>query len=131
MTNEQIVMYAAAVILVCVLYVARKLLVHFGKVSLASQYDQYLPYAITAAKWVEETVPDDFGAGADDPKVEKMAHKLDLFLKKFAEIYAKVEKKDPGPELIAEAKAWSVELAERMNAEKTAVMMGAPVGIDS
>jgi hypothetical protein len=63
-------------------------------------------------------VPDDYGANAEAPSIARAAHKLDLFLKKFAETVEKVDGTAPSDALKKEAMKWSVELAERVKKGK-------------
>lgn len=118
MEDSDMLWTLVAVIFGAVLYVARSIALHYGSAVLQERMAKYLPYAMMAAKWVEEKVPDDYGAGTDDPKTAKALHKLDLFLKKFNEIVTAAEGKAPNEALKAEAMKWSTELAARLSAKK-------------
>lgn len=94
----------------------------FGKVSAYWQnptlskieaYAEYKPYALMAAKWVEETIEDELPADAN--KLTKSLHKLDMFLKKFNDIVQSQEGVSPSAGLMAAVKEWSIDLADEMN----------------
>ena len=114
MSDVQSMMGAIAVIVVCSLFVIRAILVYKGNTKLFGKFDKYFPFAVIAAKWVEEKVPDDFGSNEEDKSVAKSVHKLDLFLKKFLELTEKHTGMPATEELKAEAMKWSAILADRM-----------------
>jgi len=114
MSNEQALMGAIAVIVVCLIFAVRSLLIYKGKLDLVGKFDHYKPFAIIAAKWVEKNVPDDYGKGQEDPKTARALHKLDVFLKKFIDMTEKATGVKPTEELKKEAMKWSAELAERV-----------------
>ena len=118
MSSEQILFGCLGVIVACAVLATRGLLAYFGRFKLVDKFDHYFPYAVMAAKWVERNVPDDFGAGADDPKLKNAAHKLDLFLKKCIELVETQTGEKPSETLKREAMKWSVALAERLGGGK-------------
>lgn len=120
METSHIIVGASAVITACVLYVARAVLVYLGKSSIVGKYDAYKPYAVMAANWVEGQIPDDYGTGEADSKIAKGLHKLDQYLKKFADLVKIMEGNDPNPELIEEAKKWATELAKQAESKNVA-----------
>jgi hypothetical protein len=77
-------------------------------------FDKYKAYAVIASKFVEAKIPDDYGTTSDATGTEKSLHKLDLYLQKFVELVKENENALPTEQLIDMAKAWSVELAERL-----------------
>ena len=121
MDNIEIICYAAATVTGCVLYITYKLMGYFGKTKLVESFDKYKPYAIIASKWTEKNVPDTFGADAKDPAIARSVHKLDVFLKKFNEIVSIHESENPNEKLIEEARKWSIELAEKLNIDKSVI----------
>jgi len=117
--QDQVVLFGAiSIALVALSFLIRTLLIWKGQNEIVNKFDHYLPFAIAAAKWVEATVPDDFGADAEDSATTRAVHKLDLFLKKFTETVQRFDGKEPSEELKKEAMRWSVELAERLNIMK-------------
>jgi len=106
---------AVGVAVACGLFIGRYVLAYFDRKSMVKAYDAYRPYAIMAARWVENQVPDDYGTDENDSSIAKATHKLDMFLKKFSQIVAVQEGEAVDENLRREAMAWSVELAERMN----------------
>lgn len=118
MSDNEALVGAVAVTVVALAFVVRSILSYKGKFDAVAKFDHYLPFAVMAAKWVETQVPDNFGAGTDDPKTARAAHKLDMFLKKFMETVEKQTGDKPTEELKKEAMRWSVELAERMKGKK-------------
>lgn len=114
MNTEQIIAGAVAVVVVCAIIITRAILVRLGKGDAVANMDKYLPYAVMAAKYVEEKIPDNYGAGAEDPTTAKAAHKLDLFLRKFSENVEKFTGDKATEEMIDAAKGWAATLAERV-----------------
>jgi len=112
--QDEILMGAVAVVAVCSVVVARAALRYFGRNDAAGKVDKYFPYAVMAAKWVEEQIPDTYGADEEDPKTAKAVHKLDLFLSRFAENVERFTGDKATDEMKAAAMAWSVELAKRL-----------------
>lgn len=100
---ELTVVGLAAVIVVCVSIVVKAL--------KPSQYAKYEPYIRMAFAWVEKTIPDDYGADEEDPAYAKMAHKVDVFAKKFTEILKTFTGVDATPAMIEYAKKLASELA--------------------
>jgi len=113
--TTELVTALVAIIGACIMIVTRALLAYLGKSEAVKKFDHYKPFAIAAAKWVEEKVPDDYGADAEDTATARAVHKLDMFLAKFNETVVKFDGKEPSEELKREAMKWSVELAERLN----------------
>lgn len=118
MGTEELVISAAAIIVFCVLLVAQSVLAYMGKIKAVQAFKKYKPYAVMAAKWVEETIPDEFGANEEDSKTARAAHKVDMFTKKFLENVEKYTGDKTTKALQAEAMEWSVELAERLSKPK-------------
>lgn len=114
MSDAQALYGAIAVISACVVFIARAVIAAKKGVEAVEKFDEYKPYALLAAKWVENRVPDDYGVAEDATKVAKGLHKLDLYLKKFTEIVRDNVDVAPTKELVDRARAWSVELAERV-----------------
>lgn len=107
-------------ILVAVLFYIGTLVIRKFKPSIAEKFKPYIKPAMMAFEWVEKEIDDNTGTQAEDSKLEKMVHKGDLFLKKFLEISAVLEKPKPTKELIIEAESLASKLAlARKNAEKS------------
>jgi len=113
-TDAQALYGAIAVISACAIFIARAILAAKKGAEIVAEFDKYKAYAVIAAKYVEEKIADDYGTGEDDSKVAKSLHKLDIYLKKFVELVKEKENTLPTKELIDRAKAWSVELADRV-----------------
>lgn len=120
MDNTELVIALGSIIAACALIITRAVLAYYGKAKAVASFDQYKPFAIAAAKYVEEKVPDDYGAEAEDTATARAVHKLDLFLKKFSETVEKFDGKAPNEALKTEAMKWSVELAERLSGKEKA-----------
>jgi hypothetical protein len=88
------------------------------KVASVEKYAEYKPYALMAAKQVESWIDDEIGADKDAGTAAKSLRKLDEYLKIFNAIAIASDSADPTAEVIALAKAWSVELAEELNYKK-------------
>jgi len=86
-----------------------------ARVASAEKYAEYKPYAMMAAQRVEEWIDDDLGTDPNASKLTKSIRKLDEYLKIFNSIVIASDSPNPTPELLAMAKAWSVELAEELN----------------
>jgi len=84
-------------------------------VASVEKYAEYKPYAMMAAKKVEEMIADDLGTDEKSSTVMKSLRKLDDYLKIFTSLVIASDSPNPTPELLAMAKAWSVELAEELN----------------
>ncbi|MCK5020228.1 MAG: hypothetical protein KAS32_24530 [Candidatus Peribacteraceae bacterium] len=103
-----------AVIVFCVSYVALQVVGYFKGQKTIAKLQRFKPYAVSAAKWVEKQVPDDYGKGKDSPQYAKAAHKLDLFLREFNALITRAEGVPMNQILKEEAIKWSVELADRL-----------------
>jgi len=86
-----------------------------ARVASVEKYAEYKPYAMMAAKKVEEMIDDELGTDKDASTVMKSLRKLDDYLKIFTSLVIASDSPNPTPELLAMAKAWSVELAEELN----------------
>ena len=113
MSDDQTLYGAIAVVVACVVYLTRFILTLKKPESVAA-FDKYKAYAVIAAKYVEAKIDDDYGTAEDATGTAKSLHKLDLYLKKFTELVKENENALPTAQLIDMAKAWSVELAERL-----------------
>jgi len=114
MSDAQALYGAIAVISACVVFIARAIIAAKSGAEVVAKFDKYKVYALLAAKWVEAQVPDDYGTEEDASKVAKGVHKLDMYLKKFTELVGEKENTMPTGELIDMAKAWSIELSDRV-----------------
>ena len=85
------------------------------KVASVEKYAEYKPYALIAAKRVESWIDDEIGSDKDAGTVAKSLRKLDEYLKIFNAIVVASDSANPTAEVMALAKAWSVELAEELN----------------
>lgn len=121
--DVEALMGAVATIAAALLYLARVLVRRFASEEKARKFQKYMPYAMMAAKKVEELTPDDFGTGPDAGRIARGAHKLDLFLREFENAVRVYEGEDPSQDLKEEAMRWSVELAERVGLDGALVDM--------
>ena len=113
MSDDQALYGAAAVIVACIVYIVRFILV-LKKPDAVGSFDKYKAYAIIAAKYVEAKIADDYGTKEDATGTAKSLHKLDTYLKKFTQLVQEGENTVPNADLLDMAKVWSVELAERL-----------------
>lgn len=113
MSDDQTLYGAIAVVVACVVYIVRFVL-SLKKPGSIAGFDKYKAYAVMAANYVEAKIPDDYGKTSEATGMEKSLHKLDLYLKTFTQLVKENENALPTPQLIDMAKAWSVELAERL-----------------
>lgn len=112
MLDDPMTLYALiGLVVACLLWVARSVLIYFNK---ADKFLKYYPFAVMAAKWVENNIPDEYGSHDADPVYAKAAHKLDVFLRKFVEYVKIFEGEKANQKLIDKAKEWSVKLADRV-----------------
>jgi len=120
MSDDQTLYGAIAVISACIVFIVRAVLAAKKGAEVVATFDKYKSYALLAAKWAEATIPDTYGTDADAGNVKKSLAKLDVYLKKFTELVKENENTLPNADLIDMAKAWSVELAKRVEAGKAA-----------
>lgn len=113
MSDDQTLYGAIAVVTACVVYIVRFVLNLKKGAEAVASFDKYKAYAVIAAKYVEAKIDDDYGTAEDATGTAKSLHKLDLYLKKFADLVKENENTLPTAELIDLAKAWSVELAAK------------------
>ena len=119
---EMVYIGAAAIVsaLIFIIYGRVSSLVDSSTVSAIEKYAKYKPYALIAAKRVEEWIDDEKGVSANASATEKSLHKLDMYLETFINIVNNTEGKAPTQAIIDAAKVWSIDLAEELNYKKVA-----------
>lgn len=99
-----------AIIMVCFVLIIRPVLARFLP-SAAVKFNKFYPYAMQAFAYVEKSISDDYGLEENDPVFAKMAHKSDLFLKKFLDFSTIATGEKPNAKMLEEAKKLAAALA--------------------
>lgn len=117
----ELLVIALAIVTAVVFFAYGKLsaLTSSKTVAKIEDYAKYKPYALIAAKRVEEWIDDEMGVSPNASATEKSLHKLDMYLETFINIVTDADGTAPAVAVVDAAKEWSIELAEEMNWKKS------------
>jgi hypothetical protein len=110
--------YFLAVVAVCGIIVTKAILGYLNKTKALNTFNGYQGIALKVFEKIEKEIPDNFGTGTDDGKIQKSVHKLDLFLKEFGALYKKTSGKNMSAALMDEARIWVQIWADQKTVEK-------------
>jgi hypothetical protein len=118
---EMVIIVGLAIATAVIFFVYGKVsaLVDSSTVSHVEKYAKYKPYALIAAKRVEEWARELGSINPNASTTEKSMQKLSMYLSTFNTIVQDAEKTSPTAAVIDAAKEWSIELAEEMNWKNT------------